>query len=244
MSVSMMTEPKTDRARGRCRLVARRGDLPDLPALLSGPQRRRRRRSRRHHRAARLRRGPRRRRHLALAVLHLADEGLRLRRLQLPRRRSDLRHAGDFDRLVRKGPCAGAQGHHRPGDLPLLRQARLVLGKPLIRTNARPTGMSGPIPSPTAPRPTTGSRSSAAPPGRGTAGACNITCTISSLASPISTSTIPTCRMRCWAKCASGWSAASMASGSTRSISTSARWASKTIPSFAPRTSTPPPPRR
>jgi hypothetical protein len=34
------------------------------------------------------------------AVLHLADEGLRLRRLRLPRRRSDVRHARGFRPLV------------------------------------------------------------------------------------------------------------------------------------------------
>ena len=213
-----MTEPKTDaREGGRQGLVARRGDLPDLSALVSGPQRRRRRRSRRHHRAARLCRRPRGRCHLALAVLHLADEGFRLRRLQLPRRRSDLRHARRFRPAAREGPCARAQGDHRPGDQPLLRQASVVPGEPASAApTSGTTGTSGPIPSPTARRPTTGSRSSAARPGPGTAGACSTTCTTSSPRSPTSTSTIRRCRTRCSARCGSGSSAASTASGSTR----------------------------
>ena len=48
-----------------------------------------------------------------------------------------------------------------------------------IGTIRRPTGMSGPMPGPTARRRTTGHRSSAARPGNGTGIASSITCTIS-----------------------------------------------------------------
>ena len=85
----------------------------------------------------------------------------------------------------------------------------------------RPIGMSGPIRCPMAPRPITGPRSSAAAPGSGTRRAGNITCTISSPASPTSTSTIPKCSRRCSMSCASGWSVASMASASIPSITIS-----------------------
>ena len=68
-------------------------DLPGVSAQLRGFQRRRRRRPARHHRASGSRRLARRRCDLAVAVLHLADEGLRLRHRRLPRRRSALRHA-------------------------------------------------------------------------------------------------------------------------------------------------------
>ena len=93
----------------------------------------------------------------------------------------------------------------------------------------RPTGTSGPSPSRTARRPTTGCRSSAARPGNGTRAAANTTCTISSPSSPTSISTTAPCRMRCSRPCASGWSAASTASASTRSISISTPQGSKTI---------------
>ena len=52
------------------------------------------------------------------------------------------------------------------------------------------TGMCGPMPSPTARRPTTGCRYSAAPPGNGIRGACSTTCTIFCASSPTSTCTI------------------------------------------------------
>ena len=79
--------------RRRPRLVAARGDLPDLPALVRRLQRRRHRRPARHHRAPALPARPRRRRGLALALLHLAAGRRRLRRRRLPRRRPALRHA-------------------------------------------------------------------------------------------------------------------------------------------------------
>ena len=127
----LMTEQKSPPdSKRRSRLVARLGDLSDLSALVSGPQWRRCRRPRRHHRAARLCRRPRRRWRLAQPVLHLADARLRLRRVELPRRRSDLRHARRFRPAAREGAFAEAQGDHRPGDQPLLRQASMVPREP------------------------------------------------------------------------------------------------------------------
>ena len=82
-----------------------------------------------------------------------------------------------------------------------------------------PTGTSGPTPSRTARRPTTGSRYSADRPGPGTRGGGNITCTISCTSSPTSTCTIARCRTRCSTSRASGSTAGSTASGSTRSTS-------------------------
>ena len=49
----------------------------------------------------------RRRRHLAVAVLHLADEGLRLRRRRLLRCRSAVRHARRLRRAARRGASPG-----------------------------------------------------------------------------------------------------------------------------------------
>ena len=45
---------------------------------------------------------------LDLALLHLAHEGLRLRRLGLSRRRSDVRQLADFDALVARGASSSA----------------------------------------------------------------------------------------------------------------------------------------
>ena len=68
------------------------------------------------------------------------------------------------------GARARAQGDHRPGAVAHLRPASLVHGEPRrAATIPRPTGTSGPTPSRTAPRPTTGCRCSAARPGSGTA---------------------------------------------------------------------------
>ena len=69
-------------------LVADRRRLPDLPALVRRCERRRRRRSRGHPATPRPPRLARRRRDLALAVLPVADGGLRVRRRRLHRRRS------------------------------------------------------------------------------------------------------------------------------------------------------------
>ena len=93
--------------------------------------------------------------------------------------------------------------------------------------------------SPTARRPTTGCRSSAARPGSGTRGARSTTCTISWPSSPTSTSTTARCRTRCSTPCASGWSAASTASASTRSTSTSTTQGSRDNPPAADATTRP-----
>ena len=168
------------------------------PRSFADSQRRRHRRPAGHHRAARLCREPRRRRDLALAVLHLADARLRLRRRRLLRRRSDVRHARRLRRAGRASARARPQGDHRPGLFAQLRPASLVPGKPveprqcqgrLVRLGRRQGR--------TARRPTTGCRSSAGRPGNGTRGAANITCTISWPSSPTSTSTIRRCRTRC-----------------------------------------------
>ena len=78
--------------------MAARRDLPDLPALVRRRRRRRGRRPGRDHGPPRPPRGARRRGDLAVAVLHLADGRLRLRRLGLLRRRSGVRHAGGLRR--------------------------------------------------------------------------------------------------------------------------------------------------
>ena len=109
------------------------------PRSLPGHQWRRHRRPAGHHRAARLRRRARRRRDLDLALLHLADEGFRLRRLRLPRRRSDVRHAGRFRRAGRRGARARPQGHDRPGALAHLGPASLVQREP-ARAATNPQG--------------------------------------------------------------------------------------------------------
>ncbi|GIX19644.1 MAG: hypothetical protein KatS3mg120_1320 [Erythrobacter sp.] len=122
--------------------------------------------------------------------------------------------AEDFDRIIAKAHSARAEGDHRPGlfahlgrSTPGSRRAGRIAPIP------RPTGMSGPIPSPTAhPRPT-GNRCSAVRPGSGTGRGSNITCTISSPRSPISTSTTARCRTRCSRSRVSGSGAASTASG-------------------------------
>ena len=85
-----------------------------------------------------------------------------------------------------RGACARPQGHHRPGairtpptSIPGLRESRASRDQRqgrLVRL--------GRCRSPTARRPTTGCRSSAAPPGNGTAGAGSTTCTISCAAQP------------------------------------------------------------
>ena len=154
----------------RRRLVARLRHLPGLSALVPGHDRRRHRRSRRHHRAAAAHRLARRRRDLAVALLQVADGRHGLRRLGLLRRRSDVRHDRGFRPAGRRGAPARPQGHHRPGAVAHVRPAPLVQGKPRrAATTPRPTGTSGPTPSRTAPRRTTGCRCSAARPGNGTA---------------------------------------------------------------------------
>ena len=103
-------DPREPAAAGRPGLVAGRGDLPDLPALVPGLERRRRRRPRRHHPPPALRRQPRGRRDLDLAVLSLADARLRLRRDELPRRRPDVRHPRRLRRADRSGRTSSGSG--------------------------------------------------------------------------------------------------------------------------------------
>ena len=111
----------------------------------------------------------------------------------------------DFDALVERAHALGLkviidQVYSHTSDQHRVVQARAASS----RDNPRPTGTSGPTPSPTARRPTTGSRCSAARPGPGTRGAASITCTISCPSSRTSTCTIPRCRTRC-STCARFW---------------------------------------
>ena len=162
-------------------MVARRRHLSDLSAQLRRFERRRHRRPARDRRSSStMSRSLGVDGDLAVALLHLADARLRLRRRRLLRRRSGVRNARRFRRGGRARARARPQGHHRPGLFAQLRPACLVPGKPVgPRPIQRPTGMSGPTPSRTARRPTIGSRCSAARRGPGTRGAANIICTIS-----------------------------------------------------------------
>ena len=186
-------------------------------------ERRRHRRPRRHHPAPALRRQPRGRRDLDLAVLPLADARLRLRRDELPRRRSDVRHPRRLRRADRAGARPRPEGDDRPRALPHLRPAPLVPREPVeprqpqgrlvrlgrcqarrhaaeqLAVDLRRLGL-----------------------GVGQRAACSITCTTSSSSSRTSTSTIPRSRTSCSPSRASGSSAASTASASTPSTSTSA----------------------
>ena len=101
------------------------------PRSYQDSERRRHRRSQGHHRAAALHRFARRRRDLDFALLQVADEGFRLRRLGLLRRRSDVRHAGRFRRAGRRGAPARPARHDRRGDLAHRRHPSLVQGKPV-----------------------------------------------------------------------------------------------------------------
>ena len=85
----------------------------------------------------------------------------------------------DFDALIAEAHRLGLKViidqvlSHTSDQHPWFRESRPAA------TTPRPTGMSGPTPSRTARRPTTGCRCSAARPGSGTAPAGNTTCTIS-----------------------------------------------------------------
>jgi alpha-glucosidase len=118
-------------------LVARRGDLSDLSALLSGHQWRWHRRSAGDNCPSaphcRARRGC----DLDIALLHVADAGLRLRRLKLCRCRPDLRDARRLRCADRRGPPARSPGDDRPRAVTYLRPAPLVRRKPLQRSNAK-----------------------------------------------------------------------------------------------------------
>ena len=101
------------------------------PRSFADSERRRRRRPAGHHASGcDYVAGTGRRRHLALAVLRLADEGLRLRRRRLLRRRSAVRHARRLRRADRRRACAGPEGDHRSGLLAQLRPASVVRRKP------------------------------------------------------------------------------------------------------------------
>ena len=119
-------------------LVARRGDLPGLPAQLRGRQRRRHRRPGGRPLATPLPRRPRRRRPVVHALVPVPHGRRRLRRRRLP---------GDRPRVRRPRPGRGADpgGHgtrhphdHRRGAQPRLRPARVVPGGA-----GRRTGRSG-----------------------------------------------------------------------------------------------------
>jgi alpha-glucosidase len=172
-------------------LVARCGDLSDLSAQLRRFERRRHRRSARHHRASRPCRI------LGVDAIWLS-----------PFFTSPMRDFGydvadycdvdpifgtlaDFDALIARAHALGLQViidqvyAHTSDQHPWFHESRAD------RDNPKPTGMSGPTRSPTARRPTTGSRCSAARPGPGTRGGANITCTISSASSRSSTCICP-----------------------------------------------------
>ena len=103
-------------------VVAGRGPVPDLPALVRGLERRRDRRPARHRRAARPPRVAWRRRHLAQPDDALAERRLGLRRRRLPRRPSRPRHVGGHGRAGGRGRPArhprpagpGPEPHQRP----------------------------------------------------------------------------------------------------------------------------------
>ena len=90
----------------------------------------------------------------------------------------------DFDRLLARAHALGLQVIIDLVCGPHLGPASLVPRQPRRAATARaPIGMSGRMPGPTARRPTTGSRSSAAPPGAGSRAGASTICTISCRAS-------------------------------------------------------------
>ncbi len=169
MNLAMRNERNASRVCRRSRLVARRGDLPDLSALLPGSAT-----------ATASAISPA----SASGCRYVAELGVDAIWIS-PFFNSPMKDFGydvsdyrdvdpmfgtldDFDALIDDAHRARPEGDDRPGALAHLRPASLVHGKPVEpRQRARPTGMSGPIPSPTARRPTTGCRSSAARPGSG-----------------------------------------------------------------------------
>ena len=121
-------------ATGSCRahdgelasVVAPGRHLPDLPAVVRGLRRRRHRRPAGDHGASRPPHRPRRGGDLAVAVLPLADGGLRLRRRRLLRRRPRVRHARGLRRPGRGGPSPRDQGRRRLRPEPHVRPASVV----------------------------------------------------------------------------------------------------------------------
>ena len=129
----------------------------------------------------------------------------------------------DFDALVAEAHRAGAEGHHRPGPVAHLGPASLVRGQPRSRDQRQaPTGMSGPIPSPTAPPPNNWLSIFGGPawdwePRRRQYYLHNFLTEQPDL----NFHEPRRRRTRCSTRCASGWTAAWTASGSTPSTSTS-----------------------
>ena len=109
-------------------VVARRRDLPGLPAQLRRRQRRRHRRPGRAPGPPAVPGRPRRRRDLVQPLVPLADGRRRLRRGRLPRHRPGVRHPRRGRGADRGGARAGHPDHHRHGAQPQLRPARLVPG--------------------------------------------------------------------------------------------------------------------
>ena len=133
---------------------------------------------------------------------------------------------GRFRRAGRRGASTRPEGDDRPGAFSHTSdQHPLVQGKPRrAATIRRPTGMSGPIPSRTARRPTTGCRSSAVRPGSGTPRRMQyLHAQFSADAAGPELPSTPSPGRAARRRRASGSSAASTGSGSTRSISTSTR---------------------
>ena len=212
--------------------MARRGGLSDLSAQLPRLRRRRRRRPRR---ASRRR------------LDYVASLGVDAIWLS-PFFRSPMKDFGydvsdyrdvdplfgtlaDFDALLARGARARPEGDHRPGLVAHLRPASLVRREQrLARQPAGPTGTSGPTPSRTARRPTTGWPRSAGRPGPGSRQAAAVLpaqlparAAGPQLLEPGSAGRDPGHRP------ASGSTAASTASGSTSSTTTSTTASCATI---------------
>ena len=191
------------------------------PRSFADSQRRRDRRFARHHRSSStMSRSLGVDGDLAVALLHLADARLRLRRRRLLRRRSGVRDARRFRRAGRTRACARPQGHHRPGLFAQLRPASLVPGKPvdprqsqgrLVRLGRRQAGRLA------AQQLAVGVRRPGVDLGR--AARPILSAQFPAASSPISTCTIARCRTRCSTSRNSGSTAASTASASTRSTS-------------------------
>ena len=132
-------------------MVAVRGGLPDLPAVVRRRRRRRGGRPARRDQPARARRRARRRRGVADPVPALAAGRPRLRRQRLPATwtRCSARSPTSTP-WSRTGPRAGAAGHRRPGPQPLLVRAPGVPG--CAGGWPRQPG-AGPVPLPPRPRP-------------------------------------------------------------------------------------------
>ena len=110
-------------------MVARRRDLPGLPALVGRRRRRRHGRPARHHRSPAVPARPRRGCRVAEPVLRLADERRRLRRGRLPRHRPAVRLARRRRHDGGHRPRPGPEGARRPRAQPHEQRARLVPGR-------------------------------------------------------------------------------------------------------------------